>query len=346
MKALVYKDTETLDFTTVPVPDITDPKDVIVRVTFASICSSDIHIIKGAVPRAKKGTVLGHEGVGVVVKVGSEVNKIHIGDHVSINCITFCGECWFCKHGYINNCEKGGWEVGCRINGTLAEYVRIPFGDQSLNVIPAGVSDKECLLVGDVLSSGFFGVDLGEVKEGDTVAVIGCGPVGLCSMMFCHLRKAKVIGIDINPQCVAFAEDNKYCDWALNPNECDIKKEVSKLTDGRGVDCTIENAGTDETFRMSWELTRPNGIVSLVAMYERDQVLPLPQMYGKNLVFKTGGVDATHCDELIELISQHRLSAMGLITREFELCDVLDAVEFFRTKPSHCVKVAISVRPE
>ena len=341
MKGFCYKDINTIELITVPKPTIQEPTDVIVKMTYASICSSDIHIIKGKVPRAKQGTILGHEGVGIIVEKGESVTNFSIGDHVSINCITFCGECWFCQNGYINNCEKGGWEVGCRINGTLAEYVRIPYANSSLNKIPESISDDECLLVGDVLSSGYFGVEMGNVKENDYVCVIGSGPVGLCSMICAKMRGAHVIALDIKEECLSFAKKLNLCEFALNPNECDVVQKIMEITPHKGCDCTIENAGSDESFQLAWKVTRPNGIVSLVGMYESDQSFPLPFMYGKNLIFKTGGVDAIHCDELIHMIAEKKITTMDLITQRFGFEKVIEAFEFFQKKPEHCAKLAI-----
>ena len=207
MKGLCYVDDEKIEVREFPIPELEKDTDAIVEINYASICTSDIHIIKGKVPRAKKGIILGHEGVGKIHKIGKEIKKFKIGDHVSINCITFCNECYFCKKGHINNCSKGGWEVGCRINGTLAKYVRIPMADSSLNLIPntdndededIDIDDKDFLLVGDALSSGYFGIDLGKVKNGDWVGVIGCGPVGLCTLICGKLKGAKLIAFDIN----------------------------------------------------------------------------------------------------------------------------------------------------
>ena len=205
MKGLCYVDEEKIEVRDFPIPEIEKDTDAIVEINYASICTSDIHIIKGKVPRAKKGIILGHEGVGKIFKIGKGIKKFKIGNHVSINCITFCNDCYFCNKGYINNCEKGGWEIGCRINGTLAKYVRIPMADSSLNLIPnmeyeeeySDIDDKDFLLVGDALSSGYFGVDLGKVKNGDWVGVIGCGPVGLCSLICGKLKGAKLIAFDI-----------------------------------------------------------------------------------------------------------------------------------------------------
>ena len=181
MKALVWNG-EKIELTERPFPVIQHPRDAIVKVTLSSVCTSDLHIIRGFVPKAKEGIVLGHEFVGEIVALGSDIKNLQIGDRVSANCETFCGECYFCKHGFINNCENGGWMLGCTIDGCQAEYVRVPYADRGLTLIPDNVSYKQALFVGDILSSGYFGAELCEIKEGNTVAVIGAGPVGLCFM--------------------------------------------------------------------------------------------------------------------------------------------------------------------
>ena len=182
MKALVCHAGGKIELMDRPVPKIQAPTDAIVQVTLSTICTSDLHIIHGAVPRAVPETVLGHEFVGVVTQVGDAVKNLRPGDRVAANCVTFCGECWFCRHGYVNNCEHGGWELGCRIDGCQAEYVRVPYASTSLSRIPDGLSDRAALLTGDILSSGYFGAQLCNIHPGDTVAVIGAGPVGLCAM--------------------------------------------------------------------------------------------------------------------------------------------------------------------
>ena len=237
MKGLCYVDDEKIEVREFPIPELEKDTDAIVEINYASICTSDIHIIKGKVPRAKKGIILGHEGVGKIHKIGKEIKKFKIGDHVSINCITFCNECYFCKKGHINNCSKGGWEVGCRINGTLAKYVRIPMADSSLNLIPntdndededIDIDDKDFLLVGDALSSGYFGIDLGKVKNGDWVGVIGCGPVGLCTLICGKLKGAKLIAFDINNKCLDYAKKCGLANYYINPKDFNSDEELMK----------------------------------------------------------------------------------------------------------------------
>ena len=343
MKALVCHQNGSIQLMDRPLPAIQNTRDAVVRVTLSSICTSDLHIMHGAVPRAKPETVLGHEFVGEVMEVGADIHNLHPGDRVAANCITFCGECWFCRHGFINNCQHGGWELGCRIDGCHAEYVRVPFADMGLTRIPDGVTDQNALFVGDILSSGYFGAELCSIRPGDTVAVIGAGPVGLCAMSCSKLfGAAKVIALDVDESRLALAQKQRICDEAVHPGRQDAKQIVDALTDGRGADGVIEAAGSEESFRTAWEIARPNGTVAVVAMYEGAQVLPLHQMYGKNLIFKTGGVDAVHCEKLLKLIESGRLSTDFLITHTAPLNDIVEGYRIFGQKSDGCLKWAIT----
>lgn len=344
MKALVYdKNAEgCIKLCDREAPVLQDSKDAIVKVTMSTICTSDLHIRKGFVPRANNNVVLGHEFVGEVVAAGTEVKKLKVGDRVSANCETFCGECYFCKRGFINNCIKGGWELGCRIDGCQAEFVRVPYADNGLTVLPEGVSYENALFVGDILSSGYFGAEMCEIKKGDFVAVIGSGPVGLCAMMCAkYLGAGTIIAIDIDETRLKIARENRLADYVFNPCRCNIEEEVKKLTENRGADGVIECAGTGETFEMSWKIARPNAVVGVVAMYEENLTLPLPEMYGKNLTFKTGGVDAVHCEKLVNLIKEKKISTDILITQRFKLSEIQEAYKLFEQKPDGCLKVVI-----
>lgn len=324
-------------------PEITNSKDAIVKVTLSSICTSDLHIIKGYVPRAKSDIVLGHEFVGVVVAAGDDVKNLSVGDRVCANCETFCGECFFCKRGYINNCIKGGWELGCRIDGCQAAYVRVPYAENGLTKLPDCVSDENALFVGDILSSGYFGAEMCEIKKGDTIAVIGAGPVGLCAMMCAKYMKAEnIIAIDIDETRLEIAKQQNLAQYCFNPNVVNVEKEIKKLTDNRGADGVIECAGTSETFEMSHEIARANAVIGVVAMYEKTLTLPLPDMYGKNLTFKTGGVDSVHCKKLVKLIEEKKISTDFLITHRYNLDNISEAYKFFESKPQGCLKITIT----
>lgn len=343
MKALVYKQKGIIELCEKPLPEIQNENDAIVKVTLSTICTSDLHIMHGAVPLAKEGVTLGHEFVGVVTAVGENVKNLKAGDRVSANCITFCGECRFCKSGFINNCIKGGWEIGCKIDGCQAEYVRVPFAQTGLTKLPDNVSDENALFVGDILSSGYFGAELCNIKQNDIIAVIGAGPVGLCSMMCARLFGAsKVIAIDIDSTRLDIAAKNKLADYTINPAHQDLQNIIEEITGGDGADGVIEAAGGENTFELAWKIARPNSVVALVAMYEKAQTLPLPDMYGKNLIFKTGGVDATHCEELVKYISEGKISTDILISKKMAFDDILKAYKMFEDKTDNCLKIAIT----
>ena len=346
MKAVVYKGHGEIALEERPKPELIEETDAIVKVTLTTICSSDIHIKHGAVPRAVPGTVLGHEFAGVVTEIGSGVKKVKPGDRVSVNVETFCGECFFCKRGFINNCtdKDGGWALGCRIDGGQSEYVRIPFADNGLTVIPDHVTDEQALFNGDILSTGYWAANIGEIKPADTVVVIGAGPTGLCTMMCARLYSpARIIAADTDEYRLNLAKERGLADITLVSGRDDIEKEVQKVTDGRGADTVFEVAGGDDTFEMAWKIARPNGIVAVVAMYEKPQILPLPDMYGKNLVFKTGGVDGRFCREIMDLTACGRLDAGFLITHRCSLDDIITAYDIFENKRDHVIKYAIRV---
>lgn len=344
MKALVYKGNGIIGMEDRPMPELKDEKDAIVRVTLTSICSSDIHIKHGAVPKARPGVILGHEFVGRVEKTGSMVKKVKPGDRVSVNVETFCGECFFCKRGYVNNCtdKDGGWALGCRIDGGQAEYVNVPFADNGLTVIPDNITDEQALFNGDILSTGFWAARLGEIQPADTVAVIGAGPTGLCTMMCAKLyTPAKIIAIDIDEQRLALAKEKGLADVILTAGKDDIKDAVFSLTEGRGSDVVFEAAGGKDTFQTAWKIARPNATAVIVAMYEEPQILPLPDMYGKNLVFKTGGVDGSFCKEIMALTACGKLNAGFLITHRYSLDDIMEAYRLFENKEDNVIKIAI-----
>ncbi len=344
MKALVYNknSNKKITFTQRAYPKIIDGRDAIIEVKLSSICTSDLHIIHGFVPRANNNIVLGHEFAGEIIEIGDGINNLKKGDRVAANCITFCGECYFCKRGYINNCINGGWKLGCKIDGGHAEFVRVPYADTSLAKIPDNVSFENALFTGDILSSGYFGADMCEIKKGDTIAVIGAGPVGLCSMMCAkYMGASKVIAIDKNIKRLEIALNKKLADYVLSTGKENIEEKIKEITNSIGADCVIEAAGSNETFQLAWKIARPNAIIGIVAMYEQEQMLPLPEMYGKNLTFKTGGVDAVHCEKLLKLISEGKISTDFLITHKFDFNEIEKAYELFENRPDNCLKIAI-----
>lgn len=325
-------------------PEIQEEQDAIVRVTLASICSSDIHIKHGAVPRAVPGITVGHEMVGVVEKVGSNVTKVKPGDRVTVNVETFCGKCFFCQNGYVNNCtdENGGWALGCRIDGGQAEYVRVPYADQGLNKIADSISDEEALFVGDVLATGFWAARISEITKDDTVVIIGGGPTGICALL-CVMLKApeKIILCEVDPERIAFVKEHYPEILVVNPEEIDVEAFVKEHSRHGGADRVLEVAGSNATFELAWKVARPNAIVTVVALYEEGQKLPLPQMYGKNLIFKTGGVDGCDCDEILKLIEEKKIDTTPLITHTYSLQDIEEAYDIFENRKDYVIKIAI-----
>ncbi len=342
MKALIWNQNGTIELTEKEYPKILDKRDAIVKVTLSSICTSDLHIIKGFVPRAIPDTVLGHEFVGEVVEVGSGIENLKPGERVAANCETFCGECYFCKRGFINNCSKGGWKLGCTIDGCQAEYVRVPYADCGLTKLPDNVSYENALFVGDILSSGYWGAELCEIKPQDTVAIIGAGPVGLCAMLSARTMNArKIVAIDTDDYRLKLAQKQGLADVVINPNNTNAETVIKELTENRGADCVIEAAGGENTLQTAWQIARANAIIAIVAMYEENQTLPLPKMYGKNLIFKTGGVDAVHCDKLVKLISEGKINTDFLISATFSLENIKEAYRIFEQKQNNCLKIAV-----
>lgn len=343
MKAVVYKGHGEVALEDRPMPKIQEDTDVIVKVTLSSICSSDLHIKHGTVPRAKENTVLGHEFVGVITEAGTGVRKCKVGDRVSVNVETFCGECYFCKRGYVNNCIHGGWELGCRIDGGQAEYARIPMADQGLTRIPDDVTDEAALFNGDILATGYWAASIAELKPADTVVVLGAGPTGLCTMMSIRLYSpAKVIVVDISEERLALAKTQGLADVTLDSNQVDVEAEILKLTEGRGADRVFEVAGTKDTFQTAWKVARPNAIVVVVALYPEAQSIPLHLMYGKNLTFKTGGVDANACEDIMKMVQAGKIDTGCLITHKRPLNDVMEGYRVFENKLDGVIKWVIT----
>ena len=325
-----------------PIPQLTHPRDAIVRVTLSSICTSDLHIKHGAVPRAVPGITLGHEMVGIVQETGRGVTHVRPGDRVAVNVETFCGECFFCRRGYVNNCTdpNGGWALGCRIDGGQAEYVQVPYADQGLSKIPDQVSDRQALFVGDLLSTGLWAADLSQAGPEDTVLLLGAGPTGICILQCLLLRQPKqVIVCETNPQRRAFVKAHFPPVIVTEPES--VLSLAQSVSGHGGADVVIEAAGGEDTFSLAWQCARPNATVVLVAMYDKAQLLPLPEMYGKNLIFKTGGVDACRCPELLSLIQEGKLDTTPLITHTFPLSRIQEAYDLFEQRRDGVIKVAI-----
>lgn len=325
-----------------PKPQLKDSRDALVRVTLGSICTSDLHIKHGSVPRAVPGITVGHEMVGIVEEVGPDVVSVKPGDRVTVNVETFCGDCFFCRHGYVNNCEdpNGGWALGCRIDGGQAEYVRVPYADQGLNRIPDKVTDEQALFVGDILATGFWAARISEIKPEDTVLIIGAGPTGICTLLCVMLKHPRrIIVCEKSEERIRFVQEHYPEVLVVEPENC--LSFVSQQSDHGGADVVIEVAGSDDSFTLAWKCARPNAIVTVVALYDRPQILPLPDMYGKNLTFKTGGVDGCDCAEILNLIAEGKIDTAPLITHRFPLREIEEAYRIFENRQDGVIKVAI-----
>lgn len=343
MKALTYIEHNHFALLEKPEPEIIDPRDAIVRVTLGSICTSDLHIKHGSVPRAVPGITVGHEMVGVVESVGTAVKTVRPGDRVTVNVETFCGECYFCQHGWVNNCTDpdGGWALGCRIDGGQAELVRVPYADQGLKKIPDSVTDEQALFVGDILATGFWAAKISEIKSEDTVLIIGAGPTGICTLLCATLKDPKhIIVCEKDPARLAFVRAHYPEVLTCTPEECE--DFVHSNSDHSGADVVLEVTGGKDTFQLAWRCARPNAIVTVVALYDEAQTLPLPEMYGKNLTFKTGGVDGYDCAEILRLIEHGKLDTTPLITHRFPLSEIEEAYRIFENRLDGVIKVAIT----
>lgn len=342
MKAYTYIEKGRFALTDKPRPVILEPTDAIVRVTLGSICTSDLHIKHGSVPRAVPGITVGHEMVGVVEEIGSEVKGISVGDRVTVNVETFCGECFFCRHGYVNNCTSphGGWALGCRIDGGQTEYVRVPLATQGLNRIPDTVSDEQALFVGDILATGYWAARISEISEEDTMLIIGAGPTGICTLLSVMLKKpGRIIVCEKSEARRAFVAEHYPEVLLTTPDEC-LAFVMANSSHG-GADRVIEVAGAKDTLRLAWQCARPNAIVTVVALYDEPQTLPLPDMYGKNLTFKTGGVDGCDCAEVLSLIAKGLIDTTPLITHRFPLSEIDEAYRIFENREDGVIKVAV-----
>jgi len=336
MKALVYHGPGNKAWEEVPDPTIQQPTDVVVRVETTTICGTDLHILKGDVPAVVEGRILGHEGVGTIVAVGSAVTTHAVGDRVIISCISACGACSYCHQGLYAHClaDEGapgiGWVFGHLIDGTQAELVRVPFADNSLYRVPEGVSDDAAVMLSDILPTGFeIGVRYGKVEPGDVVAVVGAGPVGLAAMMTCGLYgPSRVIALDLDPnrldQALGFGATD-----AVNSADSDWAEQVMAMTDGLGVDVAIEAVGLPATFQACTKIVRPGGSVANVGVHGSPVELALQDLWIQDIAITMGLVSTSTTPMLLKLVAQHKLDAARFATHHFSFDQFLEAYETF-----------------
>jgi alcohol dehydrogenase len=331
MKALVYHGPGKRSWDTVPEPGIECATDAIVRIDATTICGTDLHILKGDVPETKPGTILGHEAVGTVVEVGSAVGTVVKGDHVLLSCVSACGRCAYCKQGRYGACTGGGgWIFGHTINGLQAEYARVPFADTSVYKIPNGLSDEQVLLLSDILPTAYeVGVLNGKVAPGDTIAVVGAGPIGLAAILTARLfSPGKIIAIDLADGRLARAK-TFGADVIINNGGQDAVAAVMALTDGLGVDVAIEAVGVPSTFELCAELVRPGGRVANVGVHGHPATLHLEKLWSRDVTITTGLVDTYSIPRLLNLIQGGRLDPTVFVTHRFAMDGVMEAYDAF-----------------
>jgi alcohol dehydrogenase len=328
----------------VPDPKIVNPTDVIVQVDTTTICGSDLHILKGDVPTVTDGRILGHEGVGTITEVGSAVGKLVVGDRVIISCITSCGSCSYCDQQLFSHCLNNGWIIGHLIDGTQAEYVRIPFAESSLHKLPAGLSDEAAVMLSDILPTGFeIGVRNGRVKPGDVVAVVGSGPVGLSAMMTAGLYGAsRIIAIDLDENRLTQARTFGATD-SVNSGSAGWMDELMAMTDGLGVDVAIEAVGIPQTFGMATEIVRPGGTVANVGVHGTSVELKLQDLWIKDIAITTGLVSTSTTPMLLKLVAQGKLTPEKFASHRFTFDAIMDAYDTFsRAAETKALKVIIT----
>ncbi|MFC6715002.1 zinc-dependent alcohol dehydrogenase family protein [Branchiibius cervicis] len=349
MKALVFHGPGQKDWEEVPDPMILKPTDAIVQIERTTICGTDLHILKGDVPAVTDGRILGHEGVGVITEIGSAITDLAVGDRVIISCISSCGKCSYCKKGIYSHClaDEGasgiGWIFGHLIDGTQAEYVRVPFAETSLYKLPEGVAAEEAVMISDILPTGHeIGIRYGNVQPGDVVAIIGAGPVGLAAMATAGLYgPSRVIAVDLDPNRVEQAKRFGATDGVVS-SDADWREQVLAMTDGLGVDVSVEAVGVPATWDMALSLVRPGGHVANVGVHGKPVEFPLDTKWIDNIMVSTGLVNTNTSPMLIKMLAQHKIDAGDFISHRFALGDILDAYDTFsRAAETKALKVIL-----
>jgi alcohol dehydrogenase len=330
MKALVYYAPGKKSWEEKPKPVIKETTDVIVKILKTTICGTDLHIMKGDMPEVAAGRILGHEGVGVIEEIGSSVSNFKKGDHVIISCVTSCGKCEYCKKGMYSHCEKGGWILGYMIDGTQAEYVRIPYADNSLYPIPEGADEEALVMLSDILPTGFeCGVLNGQVKPGDTIAIVGAGPVGMAALLTAQFYSpAEIIVIDQDDNRLEVAKTFGATHIINSANENALLK-VMELTNGKGVDTAIEAVGVPATFELCETIIAAGGHIANIGVHGKSVNLHLEALWDRNITITTRLVDTVTTPMLLKTVQSKKIQPKKLITHRFKLNDMLKAYDTF-----------------
>jgi alcohol dehydrogenase len=348
MKALVYHGPGQRAWETVSDPAIQVPTDAIVRIDTSTICGTDLHIMKGDVPETTPGTILGHEAVGTIVEVGSAVTTVTPGDRVLVSCITSCGRCRFCKEGHYGLCTGGGgWIFGHLIDGLQAEYARVPFADTSVYKVPEGLSDRHVIFLSDILPTAFeVGVRNGKVTPGDTLVVVGAGPIGLAAIMTARLlTPGRIVAVDLADARLAKAREFG-ADFTINNGSVDAVQAVLELTGGMGADVAIEAVGVPATFELAAELVRPGGRVANVGVHGKPATLHLEKLWIRDVTITTGLVDTTTIPQLLELIRYGKLDPLAFATHTYAMAETMTAYDTFGAAATTlALKVVLEAAP-
>lgn len=331
MRGLVYLGPGKCSWQDVPEPTIRESTDAVVRVDAVTICGTDLHILKGDVPEVEPGRVLGHEAVGTVTAVGSAVTRMNVGDRILLSCISSCGSCRFCRESQYGQCVGGGgWILGHLVDGTQAEFVRVPFADNSTHRIPDGVTDERMVMLADILPTSFeVGVLNGQVRPADVVAIVGAGPIGLAAISTARLYSPRcVVAIDVADARLRAALEFG-ADVVVNPTSDSARAVVDELTDGLGADVAMEAVGTPETFEAAVSLVRPGGHVANIGVHGAPATLHLEDIWIKNLTITTGLVNTQSTPTLIELVAGHQLDTSPMVTHRFRLEQFEEAYDVF-----------------
>ena len=330
MKALVYHGPGKKSLDERPIPKLAAPGDAIVKVTRTTICGTDLHILKGDVPTCEPGRILGHEGVGVVQEVGAGVSAFKPGDRVLISCISSCGKCDYCRRGIYSHCTTGGWILGNKIDGTQAEYVRIPHAETSLYPIPAGADEEALVMLSDILPTGFeCGVLNGKVEPGSTVAIVGVGPIGLAALLTAQFYSpAAIIAIDLDDNRLAMAK-RFGATTTINNSDGSAVAAVMKLTGKRGVDTAIEAVGIPATFELCEDLIAAGGTIANIGVHGKKVDLHLESLWDRNITIATRLVYTASTPMLLNILRSNKIDPKLLITHRFKLDKILDAYETF-----------------
>lgn len=345
MQALVYEGPGAKSWQTVSDPVIGDDSDAIIQVQATTICGTDLHILRGDVPETTAGTILGHEAVGTIVAVGTGVKSRKVGERVLVSCISSCGRCRFCREGRYGQClGGGGWILGHTIDGTQAELVRVPFADTSTYVVPDGVTDEEVLMLADILPTSYeVGVRNGGIQPGDTVAIVGAGPIGLSAITGARLLSpSHIIAID---QVDSRLEAAKHfgADVTINNAAADVFSEIQWLTDDLGVDVAIEAVGVPETFELCADLVRPGGHIANIGVHGHPATLHLERLWTRDVTITTGLVDTYSTPTLLRLVASRQIDATPFVTHHFALDEMLQAYETFgHASETGALKVALT----